>query len=42
VDANGHPQQLDRDCYEAAFVWCMSDFAKLDVGKPVDHDRRRA
>jgi hypothetical protein len=42
VDENGHPQQLTLECFEAAFAWCMSDFAKFDLRKPGDYDKRHA
>lgn len=42
TDANGHPTTPTLECYEAQFTWCMDDFAKVDVRKPGDYDRRRA
>ena len=42
VDENGHPQQLTLECFEARFAECMSNYARLDVKKPGDYDRRNA
>jgi hypothetical protein len=42
VDEYGHPQQLTRECFEAAFVWCMSDFAGLQPKKLGGYGSRHA
>lgn len=42
MDANGHPITPTLECYDSIWQWCMDDFAKVDVRKPGDLDRRRA
>jgi hypothetical protein len=40
TDPNGYPTTPTLECYEAQFAWCMSDFARLDLRKPGDYDKR--
>ena len=40
TDANGHPITPTLECTDSIWQWCMNDFAKVDVRKPGEYDRR--